>query len=179
MHVTDYKHWLAHLILTGFMLLVSGCSFNNFGIASESHIALYQHAKIVTNQASGLHIYTEPMLGIQLGHIEQRLVYPLLSTEHSVCIDQILDNTSKIDEPEKVQKYANTPVIVSSQKAGLGFSASPYHIRVDLGSSSRKTLRVDQKDSISIYYLNAAQKRDEDICAVLKIKPTDRDINDE
>ncbi len=160
-------------------LLASGCSLNNIGLASESHIELYKHAKIVTHQAYGLHLYTEPVVGIQLGYIKQRLVYPLFSDNHDLCIDQVIGESSENNNPSDTQEYSAIPLVVSSQQTGLGLSASSYHIRVNLGTTSRNTLRINQADSVSIYYINEAQQRDEDICAVLTSKPTDKDINDD
>ncbi|MGX9463303.1 hypothetical protein ACWXWU_19015 [Shewanella sp. A14] len=174
MPIIAYQHRRKlSLTIMATMLLCGGCSINNVGFGSQSHTQLSSNSKIVTYEASGLHFFTILGFGLQLGHIRQQLIYPVISDDQELCLKQILNPTPPTVTPTAKLTYANEPVMVNTQQTGLGLAMSFKHVRLNLGISSQKMLSINKQDSVSVYYLTT-EKHDTDICAVNNVANNNR-----
>ena len=174
-----YKYrYKSSSIIIAIMLLCGGCSINNIGIGSHSETKLSNYSKIVTYEASGLHFYSTLGVGVQLGYIQQQFIYPVINDDQDLCLNQIINDTPHTASPSTELKYADNPIMINTQQAGLGLAISLKNARLNLGTSSQKMLSIHKQDSVSIYYLTA-KKQDASICAVNNLTHNNRSKIDE
>ncbi|MDO6642130.1 hypothetical protein Q4557_19470 [Shewanella sp. 5_MG-2023] len=166
-----YRYRLSSIILP-FMLLGNGCSVNNVGIGSQSESHLSDYSKIVTYEASGLHFYTVPSFGVQLGYIRQQLIYPVLSNNQYLCFNKVFNDNPPTETPRAKLTYAEIPVMVNTHQTGIGLAMSYKQVRLNLGTSSQKLLSIHKEDSISVYYLDT--EKEIEICAVNNLAHNNR-----
>lgn len=153
-----------------FMFINSGCSINSYGFPGsvEEKNFYSDFYRIIQTKATGIHIDTRSAFELHIGYMEREIVYPIISDDKSLCIQQVITSTN-VEPLSKEIIYAEDPVKISVQSRGARLSVSPYSIGLGLGLINRKELRVSSDSSFSMFYSNNEQSGI-DVCAIIESK---------
>lgn len=156
----------------GLMALIGlwGCSLNHYGIPGTviRHEVMAEYGKKVVVEAYGIHLYTDPNPGIQLGVREAELIYPVVCTSfdpkrYQSCLKSLgpssiknccSDSTDKTKQTADQIIYHTIPIQINTQRVGIGLDISPYALSGSIGLSRKRVVRAKSKDSFIFYYNN-------------------------
>jgi hypothetical protein len=152
------------------MLFNTGCSINSYGFPGSVEEESYEgnSSFILKTKASGIHLDTRSALELHIGYMEREMIYPRVSKDKSLCVQQFIS-------PENIEPlieeiiYAEDAIKISVKSQGARLSLSPYLIGLNIGLINRKELRVSIDDSLSMFYSNKKQPG-MDVCAVIESK---------
>lgn len=120
---------------------------------------------MVETRASGLHIYTEPNFGIQVGLIERELVYPVSKMGKETCVDYLLGNPQSASTSEKTV-YMDTPVTVTTDRSGFGMEFLLLSVNVNFGLSNKRITYVSDFNYFSYFYISTGSPDKPKVCAI-------------
>lgn len=153
-----------------FMLINSGCSINSYGFpGSVEEKNLYSNfSHIIQTKATGIHLDTRSAFELHIGYMEKEIVYPRISDDKLLCIQQFI-TSENVESLSEELIYAEDPIKISVQSQGARLSLSPYSIGLNIGLINRKELRVSTDNSFSMFYSNK-KSPGIDVCAVIESK---------
>lgn len=153
-----------------FIFINSGCSINSYGFpGSFEEKNLYSNfSHIIQTKATGIHLDTRSAFELHIGYMEREIVYPIISDDKSLCIQQLITSVN-VEPLSDGLSYAEDPIKISVQSQGARLSLSPYSIGFNFGFINRKELRVSTDNSFSMFYSNKKQPGVE-VCAVIESK---------
>jgi len=161
-----------HRVLITFLLMVfvTACSFNGMGVV-KFEICATERAQIISTTAKGLHMYTKPAFGIQIGKISMQSIYPVINENSASCAEYIHLPPAPCLIPTDLEyastNYAAKPIKTVSQRAGLGIEISPYALNISLGANHKQVMRAASDATFSMYYNNLNQPSHPDVCALI------------
>jgi len=158
------------IIVTIFMFFNSGCSINSYGFPGsvEEESIRDDFSFIIKTKATGIHLDTRSAFELHIGYMEREIVYPRISKNKSLCIQQFLA-TANIEPQNEALIYAEDAIKISVKSQGARLSLSPYSIGLNIGLINRKELRVSTDNSFSMFYSNK-KTPGMDVCAVIESK---------
>lgn len=158
------------IIVTIFVFFNSGCSINSYGFLGSVEEESYEgnSSFIVKTKASGIHLDTRSALELHIGYMEREMVYPRVSKDKLLCIQQFT-SSENIKPLSEAIIYAEDPIKISVLSQGARLSLSPHSIGFNIGLINRKELRVSTDGSFSMFYSNKKESG-MDVCAVIESK---------
>lgn len=141
----QYKVFPLLLSLAG-----SACSFNSVGPNLFINYELVENgsSKAETYQASGLHAYSKGAIGLHLGRIERKLIYPLHGSDPSLCYSPNRVSFTANDTGE----YADDPFYIFTNRQGFGIELSRYRLSILLGVQKRHLTQIPATADAVFYF---------------------------
>lgn len=146
----------------------ASCSINNIGTPNsiERHTEFGKFGELRTTRATGVHIYTNPSFGFHIGEFERSSLHPALLGNLDVCIP--LNEEYKNSSGQKSHAITLTPTLISTVKIGGGIDIGHGRIRLNLGLSNVRMLRVPSNRSMVLYVSDQENSKISEFCSAVK-----------
>lgn len=137
-----------------FIFFSVSCSFNQYGIPGSIIGQNFQErtcSKTISYTALGLHFFSIPGPGVQLGCRKIKLTYPVVQEKNATSnCGQYPDCcvSSPDMDLKPAPKYDSSPIHTDIENMGVGISVSPTNFGICLGLQRKRMLKSEPENSI-------------------------------